>query len=213
MALEPTRTRRQLIGSAAGILGASVLGLGAAHALGEPLSVTGPATALKPARRLRPSAELLFPVDIAGGLNVLNNFSGFSRANGSCGHAGIDIGTPTLEEGRELYACIDGFILDIQQYPNDQNQFPARGNAVLLESAVGDVYRYHHLSAFVDGMVEGDRLQRGDLIGYMGSTGNTGWPHLHFEVRRGGKIGTAVDPVPLLPFPLPGVQLGPSTAC
>lgn len=199
--------------SAVGVFGASVLGLGAVRVLAEPLSITGPATALEPARRLLPSTELLFPVDIVGGLNVLNNFGGFSGVNGSCGHAGIDIGTPKSEEGRELYACIDGLILDIQPYLNEQNEKPARGNAILLESDFGDVYRYHHLSAFADGMAEGDRLQRGDLIGYMGTTGNTSWPHLHFEVRRGGRIGTPVDPVPLLPFPLPGVQLGPSTAC
>lgn len=200
-----------MIGSTLGLVAVGLVAAVDAAGLGS--SPSDAASAVEPAVRLGHAGKLAFPVEVGDGLNVLNNFGGRSTRNGSCSHNGIDIGTPTFEVGRELYACTDGIVLDIQHVVNDSRTLPSQGNSILLLDPFGDVYRYHHLDAFVDGMQEGDRVARGDLVGYMGLTGNTAWPHLHFEVRRGGKTGTAVDPVPLLPFPIEGVDLGPPTGC
>ena len=66
------------------------------------------------------------------------------------------------------------------------------GNSVWLTSNSGDKYFYAHLDSF-EGSSRG--VSRGELIGYMGATGNAnGTNHLHFEVHPGG--GAAVNPYP-----------------
>jgi murein DD-endopeptidase MepM/ murein hydrolase activator NlpD len=66
-------------------------------------------------------------------------------------------------------------------------------------------YYYAHLDAYAPGLHEGQILHRGDLIGYVGTTGNApkDTPHLHFAVIRLDPdrrwwTGTAIDPYPLL---------------
>lgn len=66
-------------------------------------------------------------------------------------------------------------------------------------------YYYAHLQAYARGLAPGRVVRRGDVIGFVGTTGNArhGAPHLHFAVARlGGGTwgeGTPVDPLPLLP--------------
>ena len=67
------------------------------------------------------------------------------------------------------------------------------------------VYYYAHLDAYAPGLREGATLKRGDLLGYVGVTGNAAEdaPHLHFEILRLGPDkkwweGEAVNPYPFL---------------
>ena len=66
-------------------------------------------------------------------------------------------------------------------------------------------YYYAHLDRYADGLVEGARVKRGEVIGYVGSTGNAAeaGPHLHFAIARLGPKrewwkGEPIDPYPLL---------------
>jgi murein DD-endopeptidase MepM/ murein hydrolase activator NlpD len=65
-------------------------------------------------------------------------------------------------------------------------------------------FYYAHLDAYADGLHEGATLHAGDVIGYVGTTGNAGeTPHLHFAIFKLGAErkwweGTPIDPYPLL---------------
>jgi len=88
--------------------------------------------------------------------------------------------------GTPVYAVLGG---TVQTKPN----YGGAGNAILVTLADGNQMHYFHLSKFA--VDDGATVQAGDLIGYVGSTGNSTGPHLHFEIVIGG---TPVDPVPIL---------------
>jgi murein DD-endopeptidase MepM/ murein hydrolase activator NlpD len=68
------------------------------------------------------------------------------------------------------------------------------GIVAYLTDDAGYTYYYAHLQGYPAGLQNGQRVSKGTVIGYMGSTGNAGGPHLHFEIRPGG--GSAVNPYP-----------------
>lgn len=164
------------------------------------------AAATEPAVRTRLDDLLEFPVLPGDGVIALNNFGGRSVSTGACSHRGIDI-FPTTEATRILVSCIDGVIGGQRLLAGSQ------GNSWILQDGAGVSYRYHHIDEFEPGLEVGSVVRRGDVLGTMGSTGNARNPHLHFEVRPDGTGASAVDPVPLLPFPIDGVILGEPTGC
>ena len=104
-------------------------------------------------------------------------------------HEGTDI---IAAEGRYIYAVTSGTITSvIQDRPGSR-----AGNALRLTTSDGTYFFYAHLQAFADGIQTGTRVQAGQILGYNGSTGNAGIPHLHFEIHPGG--GAAVNPFPAL---------------
>lgn len=139
---------------------------------------------------------LVFPIDPAPLCTVFNNFGGYSRTFGSGGHQGVDIGA---EQGQAVYAVENGVL-----YRQFTDLSSAAGLGWGLHGESDTKYRYYHLAAFADGVVEGMRVYEGQLIGYVGDTGNAtpGGYHLHFEVRPApAPHDVPVDPVPLLDIP------------
>jgi murein DD-endopeptidase MepM/ murein hydrolase activator NlpD len=120
-------------------------------------------------------------------------------------HEGVDIFT---KANQYVYAVVDGVLTDRAW---DQPGKRA-GNAWTLTAPDGTYYFYAHLSGFADGLEEGSRVRAGQIIGYVGATGNAAGVHLHFEVHPGG--GHAVNPYPIVkalggcnqgdPYPQPG---------
>jgi murein DD-endopeptidase MepM/ murein hydrolase activator NlpD len=155
-------------------------------------------TVARPAERIITTGDgLLFPIEPFPRCIVGNNFGGDSKTYGSGGHQGVDIGA---DRGQAVYAVADGFLSD--QYTSGNP-----GLGWTLWSVTDVKYRYFHLDAFAPGLEVGDEVVEGQVIGYVGDTGNAapGGYHLHFEVRPGPhpQFGSvpAVDPVPLLDIP------------
>ncbi|MGH9335689.1 MAG: M23 family metallopeptidase [Vicinamibacteria bacterium] len=85
-------------------------------------------------------------------------------------HYGIDISTPA---GRPVVATADGIVL----YAARRGSY---GNIVVIDHKFGVMTRYAHLSGF--NTRAGQLVERGDVVGYVGNTGRSRAPHLHYEV-------------------------------
>lgn len=92
-------------------------------------------------------------------------------------HPGIDVGAP---KGTPIYAADAGYVYFAAW---DQERL-SYGNMILINHGNGFITRYGHLSAF--NVQVGDSVKKGQLIGRVGSTGNSTGPHLHFEIYRNG---------------------------
>jgi peptidoglycan hydrolase-like protein with peptidoglycan-binding domain len=104
-------------------------------------------------------------------------------------HEGVDIIART---GQPLYAVVDGTIT--RQFFDRPGSLG--GNALRLTASDGTYFHYAHLSAFADGIGLDSRVVAGQVIGYVGNTGSSSAPHLHFEYHPGG--GAAVNPFPIV---------------
>lgn len=106
-------------------------------------------------------------------------------------HEGTDL---FARSGSYVYAVVDGTLTRrAWDQPGGRS-----GNAWWLTAADGSgtYYFYAHLADFAPELSVGSRVEAGQIIGFMGNTGNSAFPHLHFEVHPNG--GSAVNPYSLL---------------
>lgn len=96
-------------------------------------------------------------------------------------HPGMDFASP---EGTEIYATGDGVVL------RADNMAQGYGNHVVLDHGYGYETLYGHMSKMA--VRAGQQVKRGQLIGYVGSTGLSTAPHVHYEVRKNGQV---VNPI------------------
>ncbi len=96
-------------------------------------------------------------------------------------HEGMDFTAPT---GTEIYATGDGVVEEVQ------NSKRGYGKKVIIDHGYGYKTLYAHLNGF--NIRRGQKVKRGDVIGFVGSTGLSTAPHLHYEVHKDGK---AVNPI------------------
>lgn len=92
-------------------------------------------------------------------------------------HEGMDF---TAKTGTPIYVTGDGFV------SRADNTASGYGNHVVIRHGFGYETVYAHLSRYK--CKRGQRVKRGDIIGYVGSTGRSEGPHLHYEVRNNGKV-------------------------
>lgn len=96
-------------------------------------------------------------------------------------HYGMDFTAPT---GTEIYATGDGKIVTVEWSRRGY------GNQIIIDHGYGYKTLYAHMSGF--NVRLGQEIKRGDVIGYVGSTGLSTAPHLHYEVHLNNK---AVNPI------------------
>ncbi|MFN8021473.1 MAG: peptidoglycan DD-metalloendopeptidase family protein [Acidimicrobiales bacterium] len=104
-------------------------------------------------------------------------------------HEGVDI---IATAGQYVYAAADG---KLSKQTLDKAG-SLSGNAWWLTADDGTYFFYAHMSAFAPDLKVGSRVVAGQIIGYVGRTGNASGPHLHFEVHPKG--GAAVNPTPIV---------------
>jgi murein DD-endopeptidase MepM/ murein hydrolase activator NlpD len=116
--------------------------------------------------------------------------------HGARRHHAVDIMAP---RGSPVRAVDDGTIVKLAS--------GGAGGTTIYQFDGGDLYCYYyaHLQGYAPGLHEGQKVARGEVIGYVGTTGNApeNTPHLHFAVSRLGErkewwSGTPVNPYPLL---------------
>ena len=98
-------------------------------------------------------------------------------------HNGVDLAQPT---GTPVYATADGIV-------SKADYWGSYGNYIQIEHGGEMETRYAHLSGYA--VAAGEQVRKGQLIGFVGSTGRSTGPHLHYEVRVAGQ---AVDPTPYM---------------
>ena len=113
------------------------------------------------------------------GARISSNFgtrkhpiSGFTRL-----HKGTDFAAPT---GTQIYAAGNGTV-------ERASRNGGYGNYIRIKHPRGYETAYAHLSKYAKGIKPGKKVIHGDVIGYVGSTGASTGPHLHYEVYINGK--------------------------
>lgn len=123
-----------------------------------------------------------FMCPVQGGASFIDSW-GFPRSGGRT-HKGVDMFNA---RGTKLLAVVDGVV----KFSSNS----LGGKSTHLYADNGVVYYYAHLDGYPSDITSGQRVSKGTVVGYLGNTGNARYtsPHLHFEIRPGGK---AVNPYP-----------------
>lgn len=157
-----------------------------------------------PGGYFRPDGQSLKRMFLKSPIEAARVTSGFSMARFhpilkvSRPHRGVDYGAP---EGTPIRAIGSGVVEAASYREGAGNYLQIKHNGT-YETA------YKHLSAFAKNIIPGSKVEQGEIIGYVGSTGWATGPHLHFELYRNG---TYVDPLnEVFPsaVPLPDEALG-----
>ncbi|MHC5409205.1 peptidoglycan DD-metalloendopeptidase family protein [Listeria seeligeri] len=127
------------------------------------------------------------PVISSGFSNRINPVTGVAES-----HKGLDFAQPT---GSNIKAADDGTVV-FAGFGASGSGFGGYGNVVLIEHSLNKEWTlYAHQSKLL--VKTGQKVKQGDVIGQVGSTGQSTGPHLHFEIRK-QKMSGWVDPAPVL---------------
>lgn len=128
-----------------------------------------------------------FVCPVAGPHSFINDW-GFPRSGGRT-HKGTDM---FASRGTQLVAVADGTVSIANR--------GLGGKIVWLSADYGVSYYYAHLDGWPSGLKSGDRVSKGQVVGFVGNSGNAagGSTHVHFQIHPGGRGTAAVNPYPTL---------------
>jgi hypothetical protein len=145
--------------------------------------------------------SITFPVHDPDGLTTYRDDYHDPRGGGTRVHMATDIGGARAD-GLRIHAAVGGTITWITRL--DGANVGTAGYALGVRGDDGHTYRYMHLGrdawgpdrAYAPGIARGARVERGQFIGYLGSSGNASldWPHLHFEICRAHDCTDRLNP-------------------
>lgn len=120
------------------------------------------------------------------------------------GHTGVDVNINVT--GKSVVAAKAGTVVTSTALKNSSGSYRSYGEYIMISHGDGTITLYAHMLAGSRKVKEGDRVSQGQVIGTVGSTGNSTGNHLHFEIRvstYNSSLGTysykAVNPLPYLP--------------
>lgn len=148
-----------------------------------------------PAELAMLASQLIIPVQGIAVRDLRDSYTE-PRGGGSRSHQALDIPAP---RNTPVFAATDGRIL---------RKFSSKDGGNMIYSTDASekfILMYAHLDHYADNLVDGMPVKQGDIIGYVGTTGNAppNLPHLHFAIARASDVrdwwkGTPVNPFPLL---------------
>lgn len=196
LAREMTSRLRQMQAASAPAPAAPAVLLAPVGANAPPVASAGQDDVTGVARELR-DRHLTMPVS---GVAAADLVAGFEQGRADHRHDALDIPAP---RGTRVLAVEDGTIAKLF-WSN------AGGRTIYQFDPSGRVaYYYAHLDGYADGLLQGGAVRRGDTLGFVGASGNAdaAAPHLHFAIfvltpERQWWKGTAIDPFPILRWPL-----------
>ncbi len=121
----------------------------------------------------------------------INAFDCTPRAyDGHNGHDAVIVGFSEQAIGVPVFAALDGTVIDRSDGNPDMNTTPTGqpDNRVFIDHGGGLVTRYHHMKNGSVAVTLGQSVTAGQQIGLTASSGNSGWPHLHFGTYQNGVL-------------------------
>ena len=113
------------------------------------------------------------------------------------GHTGVDVNIGVT--GKSVVAVKGGTVVTSTALKNSDGSYRSYGEYVMINHGDGTVTLYAHMLAGSRRVSAGDKVSQGQVIGTVGSTGNSTGTHLHFEVRTLANNFKPVNPIPYLP--------------
>ena len=113
------------------------------------------------------------------------------------GHTGVDVNIGVT--GKSVVAVKGGTVVTSTALKNSDGSYRSYGEYVMINHGDGTVTLYAHMLAGSRRVSAGDKVSQGQVIGTVGSTGNSTGTHLHFEVRALSNNFRPVNPIPYLP--------------
>lgn len=141
------------------------------------------------------AAGFIFPV---AGLNrdSINNKNYPSYK----GHTGVDVNRGVQEGVSQIVAVANGVVAQSVALKNANGTYRSYGEYVTIDHQNGLYTAYCHMYPNSRKVSTGQTVQQGQILGLLGTTGNSSGPHLHFEVRSGrNSSSAAVNPLNYLP--------------
>lgn len=154
---------------------------------------TPPSLSPTPVAPAAPTTNLLLPVQGIQPGELVDTFN--QTRGGTRIHEALDIMAP---RGREVLAVADGKVAKL--FTSQQGGL----TVYQFDPSERFTYYYAHLDRYAPGLVEGKLLKRGELVGYVGSSGNANpdAPHLHFAIFELGPEKRWWEGKPINPYPL-----------